>query len=106
MSKYTKDDLQDLRKKIDVVDNKIMLNLKERFNLTHKVGLYKAKNNLSAFSKEREQEIYKAKRELSKKFNLDDVLVEKIFKSIIVVVRKEHAVIALRYKGINNEKHK
>lgn len=98
-------ELEQLRTKIDVVDHKITTLLAERFALTHKVGLYKAKHHLSAFSKQRETEIFKAKKSLAKKLGLNEALIEKIFKSIIATVRREHRAIALAArKKDKNEK--
>lgn len=51
------DDLNQLRRKIDVLDSKIMTLLEERFDISVKVGNYKKLNNTPILNTNRETEI-------------------------------------------------
>lgn len=82
--------LQDLRKEIDVIDRQIMSALVQRFKVTRKVGIYKAKHQLPPLDKKREDEMFTHKKLLASRYKLNPSLVEKIFKSITAEVRKNH----------------
>lgn len=97
-------ELESLRRKIDAVDDKIVKNLAARFKITHAVGVYKAEHHLPALNKDREAQIYKAKRGLAKELDLNEELIEKVFKMIIATVRKDHAVLARSYKARERKK--
>lgn len=82
--------IKKLRKKIDKVDKKLLEILAERFKLTGQLGIYKKKHHLPIEDKKREKEIFKKRKILAKKLNLDSLLIEKIFKLIIKNVKKNH----------------
>ena len=75
--------LERLRKKIDKIDFEILRKLAERFSLISKIAEYKTKNNLPIFIKKREKEMLKVREILAKKLNLDELMVERIFKLIL-----------------------
>lgn len=91
------ENLKDLRKQIDKVNQKLIRVLAERFRITQKIGEYKRKHNLPPLDKEREKQILEKNRILAEKLGLDPELVEQIFKLIFKKVRKNH-------KKQNNEK--
>ena len=54
------DELLELRKKIDEIDEKLIPLLKERMEVSKKVAAYKIKNGLPVLNEERERRILKA----------------------------------------------
>jgi chorismate mutase len=76
-------ELDILRKKIDVCDQKIIALLAQRFTLVKKIGLYKNKKNIVIWQSDRVEKVldsrslWGAKKKLSKSF------VREIFYSII-----------------------
>lgn len=74
-----------LRKKIDAVDEKIVLLLKERMDLCKSVGAYKAKNGLAVKDIRREDEVYLHVMAKALEAGLDPQKVESIFKDIVAL---------------------
>lgn len=89
--------LENLRKKIDQTDKKIVGLLGQRFELTKKVGIYKKKMHLNPYSKKREKEMMEERFKWGEKQNLNNELIKNIFKIIIQTVRNNHR------KIINNK---
>ncbi len=52
------DTINELRKKIDKIDQEIINLILERSELAHKIGIYKKQNQLSIYNPEREKQIY------------------------------------------------
>lgn len=50
-------ELELMRKKIDEIDDKLLVLFRERLEVSKKIGLIKKKNNIKIFDPEREQEI-------------------------------------------------
>nr|WP_314657413.1 chorismate mutase [uncultured Fusobacterium sp.] len=50
-------ELELMRKKIDEIDDKLLLLFKERLEVSKKIGLLKKKHNMKIFDSQREQEI-------------------------------------------------
>ena len=50
-------ELELMRKKIDEIDDKLLLLFKERLEVSKKIGLLKKKHNMKIFDPQREQEI-------------------------------------------------
>lgn len=75
--------LKEIREHLDRLDSALLIILAERMSFIPKVADYKIKNNLELFQKEREDAIFKEKKELAKKYNLNEELVVDIFKRII-----------------------
>lgn len=74
-----------LRKKIDTVDEKIVLLLKERMDLCKNIGTVKAKNGLSVKDHRREDEVYLHVMAKALESGLDPQKIEAIFKNIIAL---------------------
>jgi chorismate mutase len=74
-----------LRKKIDTVDDKIVLLLKERMDLCKNIGAVKAKNGLSVKDHRREDEVYLHVMAKALESGLDPQKIEAIFKDIIAL---------------------
>lgn len=77
------EELENLRKKIDKIDLKILQKLAERFSLISKITEYKVKNSLPIFVAKREKEILRVRKILAKKLNLDELMIERIFRLIL-----------------------
>jgi chorismate mutase len=86
----SKINLKKLRKEIDKIDRALLKILAKRFKITRKIGFYKKANKLKIQDKKREKEILKERIHLSRKLNLDQNLVEKIFKQIFKKVVEEN----------------
>lgn len=92
--KTTKEDqIKKLRAGIDKIDKEIVALLGERFKWTKKVGEYKAKYDLPAMDKAREQQVFNDRKLWAKKFGVDENFTEALFKSIIKLVRQKHTAI-------------
>ena len=50
-------ELELMRKKIDEIDDKLLVLFKERLEVSKKIGLLKKKHNMKIFDPQREQEI-------------------------------------------------
>ena len=74
-----------LRKKIDTVDEKIVLLLKERMDLCKNIGAIKAQNSLSVKDHRREDEVYLHVMAKALESGLDPQKIEAIFKDIIAL---------------------
>lgn len=75
--------LKESRKKIDVIDEKIIRLLKERTDLVKEIGHEKEKESLPIVDLEREKEVLEKIKAVAKEKNIDEEIVEKIFKDII-----------------------
>jgi len=82
--------MQNLREEIDIIDNKILVLLKERFDIAKSIALFKKENKeIDVFDPNREKEIIK---NLKDKKILDDVIIEDIWREILYLskcVQKE-----------------
>jgi shikimate dehydrogenase len=82
--------MQNLREEIDIIDNKILVLLKERFDIAKSIALFKKENKeIDVYDPNREKEIIK---NLKSKKILDDVIIEDIWKEILYLskcVQKE-----------------
>lgn len=83
-------ELTKIRDRIDEIDQGIVELLRERFALTHDVGLLKANRELSALDARREEEKLRALAELSEASNLDPDLVRDLFRRIMNEVVRNH----------------
>jgi len=73
--------MQNLREEIDIIDNKILVLLKERFDIAKSIALFKKENKeIDVYDPNREKEIIK---NLKSKKILDDVIIEDIWKEIL-----------------------
>lgn len=74
-----------LRKKIDAIDEKIILLLKDRTNFCKRIGAIKLKNSLAVKDHRREDEVYLHVMAKALESGLDPQKVEAIFKDIIAL---------------------
>ena len=74
--------LMEYRLQIDEIDDQLMSLIKQRFNITDKVGKWKKENNISIFQQNRYDEILKKNEIRSKRYNLPIDLINSIFNII------------------------
>jgi chorismate mutase len=74
-----------LRKKIDAIDEKIVLLLQERMDICKSIGAFKVKNGLAVKDHRREDEVYLHVMAKALEAGLDPQKVEAIFKNIIAL---------------------
>ena len=86
----TKNKLIEYRNSIDNIDAAVINMLAERFKITQKVGLYKARHNLPPADKSRESEQIERLRKLSEDAQLDPDFSEKFLDFIIEEVIHHH----------------
>lgn len=91
--------LDNLRKKIDSLDNQILKLLIQRAEIVKKINLIKEKRGMDVFSPEREANILKRLRRLNKKKILSDEDMELIFKEIFSVFRALKIELKVAYLG-------
>ncbi|HSQ97568.1 MAG TPA: chorismate mutase [Rickettsiales bacterium] len=82
--------LEELRIKVNECNKELFQVLKKRFDVTREIGELKAKTNLPACDKKRQEEILEKVKKEAKMFSLNGDMVEKIFKTIMKQVVKEH----------------
>jgi len=73
--------MQNLRDKIDEIDHKMLVLLKERFDIAKSIALFKKENKeIDVFDPNREKEIIK---NLKNKKLVDDVIIEDVWREIL-----------------------
>lgn len=77
--------LQNLRKNISEIDDKIIDLLRKRLEITNQVWEYKIKNNLEIFDKNREEEIF---QNISEKFSSDKNWVISLWKELMNISKR------------------
>ncbi|CAN5324692.1 chorismate mutase [soil metagenome] len=83
-------ELAGMRASIDNLDAMLVYVLAERFRLTKRVGVYKAKHKLPPADPGREKTQVKRLRKLSKEADLDPAFAEKFFNFIVKEVIRHH----------------
>lgn len=78
----TNNGLIEYRLQIDEIDDQILSLIKQRFNITEKIGEWKQQNNVSIFQAKRYDEILKKNEVRSLRYNLDLDLINEIFNII------------------------
>ena len=78
--------IEDLRRKIDTIDNKLVLLINERATISKLIGDLKKKKKLNVIQEEREKNVYERIENQSKIISKEDI--GKIWKEIINVCRK------------------
>lgn len=86
--------LDEMRKSIDNIDNAIVAMLAERFKITDRVGVYKARNNLPAKDEAREAAQFKRIAELAGHYGLDARFAQAHLATVIAQVVSNHERIA------------
>lgn len=77
-----------LRKKIDIIDQKILKLLAERFNVTSKIQRVKRKLALPLLQKSREKSQMISYMRVAKRLKLNPQLIRKIFSAIFSYAKK------------------
>jgi chorismate mutase len=83
MGKGVSEKIAELRQKIDEIDEKILLLLKERFEIAKEIGLEKRKRGMPLRDFERENAKYKEIMEKALKLKLDPEAVREVYRKII-----------------------
>ena len=86
--------LDELRAKIDDIDDAIIAKLAERFKITNQVGEYKAANDLPAKDTNREAKQYQRITELALQHDLDPEFAKAFLAVVIERVIQNHKGIA------------
>ena len=84
------DELAELRRKIDAVDERFVALLAERFRITRRVGRLKAERGLPPQDEIREAQIDAKVRRLAGDHELDEGLVADVLRAVIDRVVAEH----------------
>ncbi len=77
------DEIQQLRKRVDEVDEQILNALNERAKICRAIGLVKRKEGMQIRDPSRENEIYKRVKEKAVEFHLDPLQVEAVYREIV-----------------------
>ena len=75
--------LDKLRKKIDIIDKKIISLIGQRLNVAKEIKEIKKKEKIQVTNRNREIEVMKNVNSVSASFNINEQLTEKIFRLII-----------------------
>lgn len=76
-------DIQQLRKRVDEVDEQILNALSERAKICRAIGLVKKKQGMQIRDASRENELYKHVKEKAVQFHLDPIQVEAVYREIV-----------------------
>ncbi|MGD0406699.1 MAG: chorismate mutase [Candidatus Bathyarchaeia archaeon] len=76
-------DIQELRKRVDEVDEQILNALSERAKICRAIGLAKKKQGMQIRDAPRENELYKRVKEKAAQFHLDPLQVEAVYREIV-----------------------
>ncbi len=90
--------LNRLRKRIDALDRKLVTLLNERAALAKAVGLLKARNGVSVFSPDREEQVY-ANARRSNRGPLSSGSLQEIFREILSASRALVKAVSVAYQG-------
>ncbi len=96
-------ELTEIRSRIDEIDLAIIELLRERFDLTHEVGLLKARREMSSQDIQREQQKLEVLGALSESRKLDPSLVRELFRRIMEEVVRDHERIKAEYRLSSSE---
>jgi len=75
--------IKEHQEQIDEIDNQILKLLKERFEISKKIGEYKKQNSLSIKNEKREKQLLERNKNKAKRHNLKPGFIKKIFKIIL-----------------------
>ncbi|MFT4245055.1 MAG: chorismate mutase [Micrococcaceae bacterium] len=88
------EDLTNLRRELDQIDEHIIAILSRRFSITDMVGALKAKHDLPSLDAEREAQMHERYAQLATDLNLKPEFISKIFKLIMQESVNNHEIIA------------
>lgn len=95
------DDLKILREKIDIIDDKIINLLVERFKVIEDVSELKKNNNIEVIQESRISEILEKAKNKALKNQIDPTIFEKIYLNIIdLACNLEKKIIENKSRGI------
>ncbi|HXK39112.1 MAG TPA: chorismate mutase [Candidatus Paceibacterota bacterium] len=77
-----RDELQELRTEIDILDRNIITSLAERMELVEEIGRYKAAHNMGALDEDRRDALLKTWIETGRALSLPEDLLREIFEAI------------------------
>ena len=77
--------IPNLRKEIDKIDDQIILLLKERVQLSKRIGKMKKDQNLPLRDPQREEEVYATVRKKASKLDLDPQHIVTVYHEIIAI---------------------
>ena len=77
------DEIPNLRKKVDEIDDQILLALCERVKICKAIGDTKKKQGMPIRDSSRENEVYKRIKEKSAQFQLDPTQIERVYREIV-----------------------
>ena len=77
------DEIAKLRKKVDEIDDQILVGLCERVKICKAIGSAKKKQGMPIRDTSRENEVYKRIREKAAQFGLDPVQIEAVYREIV-----------------------
>jgi chorismate mutase len=77
------DEIQQLRKKVDGVDEQILSALWERARICRDIGLAKKKEGMPVRDPSRENEVYQRVKKKAVDFHLDPLQVEAVYREIV-----------------------
>ena len=77
------DEIPKLRKKVDEIDDQILIALCERVKICKAIGDAKKKQGMPIQISSRENEVYKRIKEKSAQFQLDPVQIELVYREIV-----------------------
>ena len=80
------EDIDELRRKIDTIDSKLVKLINERAAISKLIGDLKNKNRIAVIQEGREKLVYEKVENQSERINKEDI--RKIWKEIIEVCRK------------------
>ncbi|WP_427169092.1 chorismate mutase [Fusobacterium nucleatum] len=79
-------ELELMRKKIDEIDDKLLVLFRERLEVSKKIGLIKKKNNIKIFDPKREQEILD--NSLKNISGTERIYIEKFLKNLMDISKE------------------
>lgn len=97
----TPHELDELRTSIDRLDNALVAILAERFQLTKKVGIYKAEHGLQPIDSARELAQFEKMTTLAQQYDLEPQFANKFLRQIIDEVVMNHKSIAEKWANNN-----
>jgi len=77
------DEIQQLRKKIDEIDEQIIIALRERAKTCGAIGFIKKKKGFPVRDVTRENEVFKRMKEKAVEFHLNPLQVEAVYREIV-----------------------
>lgn len=77
------EDLQTLRKRVDDIDNQILMALSERVAVCRKIGEFKKQQGLPIRDQIREKEVYDKIKVKAVKFQLEPTRIEVLYREIV-----------------------